>query len=193
MIVNILRIIDKKMMNAMHDFYYAYEDKPKIFTLVAVLWFSLMVYSMYPFPGFMALFFLPAIVFMWLGHLYEWRVWFRANKQRETKIPRFFPLSVASYRKWMFFLAVVFAVIDRIFLKPIATETDFIKDQFYWFVAYQLIANVLGTVIFIELIRLVSKKGASWSNRKHVFCLVSVALSLFVISTAAILYSKKLF
>jgi hypothetical protein len=190
--MNILQSMDKKMMDSVSRFNNSFDDKPKIFTLGAALFMSLMAFSMYPFPKFMAIFLLPAIIFLWVSHIYEWRIWFRENKQRKLKQPRFFPESVARYRKHMFFIALIFSIIDSIYTQKVLHDPTSIPFQGQWLIAYQFIKSILSAVIIIELIRLMAQSGTSWTNRKHILSVSGTSVVIFLLTTTALSYVKTL-
>jgi len=184
--------MDRKMMDSVSKFNNSFDDKPKIITLGAALFISLMAFSMYPFPKFMAIFLLPAIIFLWVSHIYEWRIWLQDNKERKIKQPRFFPKSVARYRKHMFFIALIFSIIDSIYSQKVFHDPTTIPFQGHWLIAYQFIKSILSAVIIIELIRLIARSGTLWANKKHILSVSGTAVVIFLLTVTALSYAKKL-
>jgi hypothetical protein len=67
-----------------------------------------------------------------------------------------------------------------------------IHFQGQWFIVYQLIKSFLSAVIIIELIRVMVPSGVSWTNRKHILSVSGTAVALFLLTTTALSYAKKL-
>jgi len=126
---------------------------------------------------------------------YYWRVFFTLRKEGiNTDKNVFFSESAGLYRKVVFYVTLVPWFIRTIYshLYPVIIEQEMkrlkyqLHTEYYHEVSLTVFDNIIFSILFVEFLRILVPKTATWNNKKHVAAVISMTFVLSAIRAIAL-------